>query len=263
MPVPTPPTTAAWSVAAHPELTRSAEPHGVLLLHGFTGSPASMRPWGEFLATKGYAVEVPLLPGHGTRWQDLNETTWRDWYTAAEDALDRMLAANHRVLVGGLSMGAALALMLAANRGHDVAGVISVNVSVDNKDPRRFALPLLKRITPSFPGIVDDIKKPGVTEIGYDRMPLNAAHSMLDFYRTLQPLLPQVTQPLLVLCSTEDHVADPGSHQKVLESVSSIDVIEKMLPNSYHVATLDNDAPTIFEESVKFVHAVVHPQHPA
>ena len=80
MPVPTSPATAAWSVAAHPELTRSAEPHGVLLLHGFTGSPASMRPWGEFLATKGYAVEVPLLPGHGTRWQDLNETTWRDWY---------------------------------------------------------------------------------------------------------------------------------------------------------------------------------------
>ena len=53
-----------------------------------------MRPWGEFLATKGYAVEVPLLPGHGTRWQDLNETTWRDWYAAAEDALDRMLAAE-------------------------------------------------------------------------------------------------------------------------------------------------------------------------
>ena len=107
-------------------------------------------------------------------------------------------------------MGAALALMLAADRGRDVAGVISVNVSVDNKDPRRFALPLLKRVIPSFPGIVDDIKKPGVTERGYDRMPLKAAHSMLDFYRTLQPLLPQVTQPLLVLCSTEDHVADPA-----------------------------------------------------
>ena len=117
-------------------------------------------------------------------------------------------------------MGAALALMLAANRGHDVAGVISVNVSVDNKDPRRFLLPVLKRITPSFPGIVDDIKKPGVTESGYDRLPLHAAHSMLDFYRNLEPALPKVTQPLLVFCSTVDHVADKGSHQKVLASVS-------------------------------------------
>ena len=93
-------------------------------------------------------------------------------------------------------------------------------------------------------------------------MPLHAAHSMLDFYRTLQPLLPQVTQPLLMLCSTEDHVADPGSHRKVLGRVSSIDVTEKMLPNSYHVATLDNDAATIFEESASFVHAVTHAQHP-
>jgi len=262
VPVPSTPQNAAWSVAAHSDLTTTPYPVGVLLLHGFTGSPASIRPWGEFLGTKGYAVEVPLLPGHGTRWEDLNETTWRDWYAVAEASLDKLLAENRRVVVGGLSMGAALALMLAGNRGKDVSGVISVNVSVDNKDARRFVLPLLRRITPSFPGIVDDIKKPGQTELGYTRMPLHAAHSMLDFYRTLQPLLPQVTQPLLMLCSTEDHVADPGSHRKVLGRVSSIDVTEKMLPNSYHVATLDNDAATIFEESASFVHAVTHAQHP-
>jgi carboxylesterase len=260
--VASPSATSAWSVAAHPELTQSPHPVGVLLLHGFTGSPASMRPWGEYLATQGYAVEVPLLPGHGTRWQDMNETTWRDWYAEAERALDKLLVENDQVVVGGLSMGAALALMLAANRGHDVAGVISVNVSVDNKDPRRFLLPVLKRITPSFPGIVDDIKKPGVTESGYDRMPLHAAHSMLDFYRNLEPALPKVTQPLLIFCSTVDHVADKGSHQKVLASVSSVDVIERMLPDSYHVATLDNDAPTIFRESAQFVHSLTHPQHP-
>ncbi len=190
------------------------------------------------------------------------ETTWRDWYAVAEASFDKLLAENSRVVVGGLSVGAALALMLAGNRGKDVAGVISVNVSVDNKDPRRFVLPLLKRITPSFPGIVDDIKKPGQTELGYDRLPLHAAHSVVDFYRTLQPLLPQVTQPLLMLCSTEDHVADPGSHRKVLESVSSIEVTEKMLTNSYHVVTLDNDAPAVFEASANFVHAVTHAQHP-
>ncbi|RYP85684.1 alpha/beta fold hydrolase [Nocardioides guangzhouensis] len=260
--MPTSSPTAAWSAAAHPELTQSERPVGVLLLHGFTGSPASIRPWAEFLATRGYAVDVPLLPGHGTRWQDLNRTTWREWYDEAERGLDRLLVDNHRVVVGGLSMGAALALMLAAKRGPDVAGVISVNVSVDNRDWRRHLLPVLRRVTKSFPGIVDDIKKPGQTELGYDRLPLDASASLLDFYRALQPLLPQVTQPLLILCSSEDHVADPGSHRAVLESVSSIDVIEKVLPDSYHVATLDNDAPTIFEESVAFVHATTHAQHP-
>jgi carboxylesterase len=232
----------------------------VLLLHGFTGSPASIRPWGEFLAGRGYAVDVPLLPGHGTRWQDLNRTTWREWYDEAERGLDRLLAEHDRVVVGGLSMGAALALMLAARRGPDVAGVISVNVSVDNRDWRRHLLPVLRRVTKSFPGIVDDIKKPGMTELGYDRLPLDASASLLDFYRALRPLLPQVTQPLLVLCSAEDHVADPGSHRTVLETVSSVEVTEKTLPDSYHVATLDNDAPTIFEESAAFVDALA--QHP-
>ena len=260
--MPTTPPNAAWTAAARPEVTQSEHPVGVLLLHGFTGSPASIRPWAEFLAAQGYAVDVPLLPGHGTRWEDLNRTTWREWYDEAERGLDRLLADHQQVVVGGLSMGAALALMLAANRGHDVAGVISVNVSVDNKDWRRHILPVLRRLTPSFPGIVDDIKKPGQTEVGYDRLPLHASASLLDFYRTLQPLLPRVTQPLLVLCSTEDHVADPGSHRRLLASVSSVDVIEIMLPDSYHVATLDNDAPTIFEESLKFVHAASHAQHP-
>ena len=254
-----PSATSAWSVSAHPELTQSPHPVGVLLLHGFTGSPASMRPWGEYLATQGYAVEVPLLPGHGTRWQDMNETTWRDWYAEAERALDRLLAENDQVVVGGLSMGAALALMLAANRGHDVAGVISVNVSVDNKDPRRFALPVLKRLLPSFPGITGDIKKPGVDEPGYDRLPLRAAAELIGLYKELQPQLPRVTQPLVLFRSAEDHVADPGSHEMVMRRVSSRDLTERILENSYHVATLDNDAPVIFEESAEFVRRVTGP----
>jgi carboxylesterase len=261
--VPTTPANAAWSAPARPESTDSEHPVGVLLAHGFTGSPASMRPWGEYLAERGYAVDVPLLPGHGTRWQDMNETRWQDWYGEVERALDRLLAANDKVVVGGLSMGAALCLMLAANRGPDVAGVISVNVSVDNKDPRRFLLPVIKRLTPSFPGIVDDIKKPNQTELGYERMPLHAAHSLLDFYATLKPLLPQVTQPLLLVRSTVDHVADPGSHAQVLRSVSSVDLVELSLPNSYHVATLDNDAEQLFEDSAAFVHRCSTPSDPA
>ena len=57
-------------------------------------------------------------------------------------------------------------------------------------------------------------------------------------------------------------MADPGSHRRVLASVSSVDVIERSLPDSYHVATLDNDAATILEESLRFVHAASHAQHP-
>ncbi len=150
-------------------------------------------------------------------------------------------------------MGATLSLLLAADRGPEVAGVVSVNVSIDNKDPRRFAAPVIKRLMGSFPGIADDIKKPGVTEQGYDRLPLKAAHEVLRLYRHLRPRLPQVTQPLLVVRSAEDHVADPGSHDLLLRSVSSRDVTEVVLEDSFHVATLDNDAPRIEKESSAFV----------
>lgn len=232
---------------------------GVLLSHGFTGSPASMVPWGHYLAEQGYAVAVPRLPGHGTTWQEMNRTRWQDWYGEVERAFEKLRANCDQVVVGGLSMGATLALLLAAERQSEVAGILSVNVSIDNKDPRRFALPLLKRLVPSFPGIADDVKKPGVTEGGYDRLPLRASAELVALYNHLRPQLPRITQPLHVFRSSEDHTADPGSHDLLMKSVSSRDVTERILENSYHVATLDNDAPVIFEESAEFVRRVTGP----
>jgi carboxylesterase len=232
---------------------------GVLLSHGFSGAPASMTPWGRYLAEQGFGVSVPRLPGHGTTWQEMNTTTWQDWYGEVERSFDKLRANCDQVVVGGLSMGAALVLLLAAQRQGEVAGIVSVNVSVDNKDPRRFALPVLKRLLPSFPGITGDIKKPGVDEPGYDRLPLRAAAELIGLYKELQPQLPRVTQPLVLFRSAEDHVADPGSHEMVMRQVSSRDLTERILENSYHVATLDNDAPVIFEESAEFVRRVTGP----
>lgn len=232
---------------------------GVLLSHGFTGSPASMVPWGRYLAEQGYAVAVPRLPGHGTTWQEMNRTRWQDWYAEVERSFEKLRANCDQVVVGGLSMGATLALLLAAERQSEVTGIVSVNVSIDNKDPRRFALPLLKRVVPSFPGIADDVKKPGVTESGYGRLPLRAAAELVSLYKHLRPQLPRITQPLLVFRSSEDHTADPGSHDLLMRSVSSRDLTERVLENSYHVATLDYDAPVIFEESAEFVRRVTGP----
>ena len=232
---------------------------GVLLSHGFTGAPGSMISWGQYLAEQGFGVAVPRLPGHGTTWQEMNRTRWQDWYGELERAFDKLRANNDQVVVGGLSMGAALALLLAADRQQEVSGIVSVNISVDNKDPRRHALPLLKRLVPSFPGIAGDIKKPGVDEPGYDRLPLRAAHELIGLYKALRPQMPRVTQPLLMFRSSVDHVADPGSHDIVMREVSSRDLTERILENSYHVATLDNDAPVIFEESAEFVRRVTGP----
>jgi carboxylesterase len=232
---------------------------GVLLVHGFTGSPASMLPWGRHLAEQGYGVSVPLLPGHGTTWQDLNRTGWADWYGEVERAFEKLRANNDQVVVGGLSMGGGLALQLAADRGREVAGVMLVNAAVHLDRRDLVALPVLKHLVPSLPGLADDIKKPGVEERGYSRTPLKALHAMLSAWRSLVEALPRVTQPLLVFRSTVDHVVDPSSAALIRARVSSRDLTERMLENSYHVATLDNDAPIILEESAQFVRRVTGP----
>ena len=232
---------------------------GVLLIQGFTGSPASMVPWGQSLAATGLGVAVPRLPGPGTTWQELNRTRWADWYGEVDRSFEKLRANCDQVVVGGLSMGGALALRLAADRGREVAGIVLVNPAVSTERKDVLALPVLKHVVPAFPGITNDIKKPGVEEFGYTRTPLRAAHSMMTGWKSLREDLPKVTQPLLMFLSTEDHVADASSARVIRGAVSSRDLVERMLENSYHVATLDNDAPIIFEESAQFIRRVTGP----
>jgi carboxylesterase len=240
------------SLPAQPDLTDGRR-IGVLLSHGFTGSPFSMKPWGRALAERGYAVEVPLLPGHGTRWQDLNTVTWEDWRAALGSHLARLRRENDAVVVAGLSLGGALALRLAADRPDHVAGVVLVNPGLATRRKDVLALPVLKWLVPSFPGIGGDVKKAGVVENGYPRTPLKAAHSMMRGWKQLRADLACVTAPVLYFRSTEDHVVDDLSEQVVQRGVSSRDLTMRMLDDSYHVATLDNDAETIWAESADFV----------
>ena len=228
-------------------------PVGVLLCHGFTGCPQSLRPWAGYLADAGLSVSLPLLPGHGTTWQDMNRSRWPEWYAAVDVALTELRARCSTVVVAGLSMGGALALRLAEVRQDDVHGVVLVNPAVRLEDPRLKVLPVLRHLLPSLPGIGSDIKNAGVTELAYDRTPLHALHSMVQLYATVVSDLSSVRQPVLLLHSPEDHVVPASSSELILRSVGSQDVTEVLCHDSYHVATLDNDAELIFSESLAFV----------
>lgn len=226
---------------------------GVLLCHGFTGTPQSIRPWADSLAGRGLTVSLPLLPGHGTRWEDLAVTRWQDWYATVDRELTLLAERCSQVFVCGLSMGGALALRLAARRGDAISGVAVVNPAATFPRREGMLLPLGRFLVRSAPGIADDIAKDGAREIGYTRVPTAAAYSAREFFRVVRADLPHVTQPLLVMHSRTDHVVPPSDSTLILGAVSSTDVTETVLENSFHVATLDHDAERIFADSYGFI----------
>ncbi|MGO4257945.1 alpha/beta hydrolase [Marmoricola sp. RAF53] len=248
-------TTAPHAETFHSDGTPDASGRrvGVLLSHGFTGSPASIVPWGRYLAEQGYAVAVPRLPGHGTTWQDMTTTRYDDYYAEIEREFDALRARTDVVVVGGLSMGGCLVLQLAERRADQVAGVVLVNPAVNSTNKQLLLLPVMKHLVKAFPGIGSDIKKEGVVESAYDKTPLKPLASMVAAWKQVRAGLGEVTAPVLLFRSAEDHVVDPSSARIILDGIASADVTERVLAESYHVATLDNDAPQIFAESAEFV----------
>lgn len=228
-------------------------PIGALVLHGFTGQPRSVKPWAQYLAEAGLSVEVPRLPGHGTRWQDMNITTWQDWYAETDRAFSALRARCESVFVMGLSMGGSLALRLAEERPDEVAGIAVVNPAVHSERPDRFLLPIIRHFIPSFPGISNDVKKEGADEGAYDKLPLKAAYSLTQLWAEVKKDIAKVDQPLLIFRSADDHVVEPSNTEWILANVTSSDKEEVVLTNSFHVATIDNDAQTIFDRSLNFV----------
>jgi carboxylesterase len=226
---------------------------GVIVSHGFTGTPASMRPWAEHLAAAGFTVRLPRLPGHGSRWQDLNDTRWTHWYDEIRRAYDDLNSRCDVIFAAGLSMGGTLVTKLAEDLGERIAGLVLVNVAYGTMRRDAALARYISWAVKSRPGIGSDIKKPGAVEPGYDRTPVKAFVSLQDLWRVVVPDLGKVTAPILYFHSSEDHVVDPLSARLLHAGASNTTVTEVTLHNSYHVATMDYDAETIFTGSVDFI----------
>ena len=145
---------------------------GVLLIHGFTGSPDSTVPWAKHLSELGYRVNAIRLPGHGTTWQDANTKRLSDLRKAAADAFEEMLAQCDKVFVFAQSFGATLALQLAGERPEAVAGLALVNpwVRADGVASWQKHLAPFQRFLPyltkSLPGVASDIADPASSGAG-------------------------------------------------------------------------------------------------
>ena len=226
---------------------------GALFCHGFGSSPQNMRFLADYLAERGIAVRAPLLPGHGTTWEDLNSKTHEDWYSTVESAFHDLSAECDEVFLVALSFGAALALDLAARYPDEVAGIVTLAGFVATKDPRRFLAPVIRRLTRSLPGVGNDIADPEHKEIVYDRVPTNAAHFLLKQLKRTRLGLGAVTAPILVMHGRNDHTSLPFNAHLIYDTVASADKELVWLERSYHVVTLDHDREELFDRTYRFI----------
>jgi carboxylesterase len=230
---------------------------GVLVLHGFTGNPQSLRPVAEALATDGYTVDLPLLPGHGTAIEDMVPTRWADWSGAAESAYTKLAAGCDEVAIVALSMGGTLACWLAENHP-EVRGLAVVNPFID--PPAQSFRDVLRGILASgtevAPGVGSDIARPGVEESAYPGVPIAAALSFFEGIDATAAELDRVACPVLLLSSRNDHAVPSSSGDVLMAGVAG--PIERVwLENSYHVATLDYDADEITTRVLAFLGEVL------
>lgn len=226
-------------------------PAGALVLHGFTGNPGSMRPVAEALAAAGFTVEMPLLPGHGTKVEDLIPTGWHDWSSAADTAYRDLAARCEQVVVVGLSMGGALTAWLGSEHP-EVAGLVFINAIVSEPEGMRAAVAeVLATGADRIPGIGSDIAKPDVVETAYPDTPLAPLLTLFEAAEEMADRLARITSPVLILTSTEDHVVPPVNSDILASSVAG--PVERItLERSFHVATLDYDADLVISSTVDF-----------
>jgi carboxylesterase len=229
---------------------------GVLVCHGFTGNPGSMRSLAQAFAAAGFTVELPLWPGHGTSVDDMLTTTWDDWSSAAESAYADLAARCRRVVVAGLSMGGTLTAWLAAAHP-EIAGIVLVNPAIE--PPADSFVEMMQGTldagVPVIPGIGSDIALPDTSEGAYDGTPVAPLLTLVAAEAELAPRLGDIRCPVLLLTSPQDHVVPPSSSDYLAERVSG--PVERVtLARSYHVATMDYDREEIEQRAVEFARKV-------
>ncbi|MFT4597711.1 MAG: carboxylesterase [Paracrocinitomix sp.] len=231
-------------------LSHNGGPTGVLVIHGFTGSPQSMDPIAQACIGAGHTVEMPRLPGHGTSVEDMLSTSWADWSAHVEHAYLDLASRCERVFVTGLSMGGALTLWL-ASRHNAIAGIAIVNSAGEPSAERTAALAAVVeagRLT--IEAIGNDIAKPDVVELAYDETPLAPLLSLVEAVNNFD--LEAITCPTLIMVSDQDHVVPPETATYIAGQVNTTATVVH-LTKSFHVATLDHDAELINSQIVDFI----------
>jgi carboxylesterase len=230
---------------------------GILLVHGFTGSPKEMRTMGEYLAAHGKTVLGIRLPGHATQPGDMLRKHWADWLQAVEDGYHLLHSAGKQVFLMGLSMGGVLALSAAARL--PVKGVVAMSTLYAIDDPRLPYARQLARVMPTLAKGPSDWHDQAMAaeHVDYPSYPTRSIAELRDLLAVMRESLPRVTAPVLLVHSRADGGVPPENMQRIYDALGSTDKSMLWLEHSGHVITRDQEREKVFEAALAFVNRLV------
>jgi carboxylesterase len=227
---------------------------GILLVHGFTGTPKEMRTMGEYFAAQGKTVLGIRLPGHATQPDDMTGRRWTDWLQAVEDGYHLLRSAGKQVFIMGLSMGGILTLTAAARL--PVQGVVAMSTPYAlPDDPRLPYLKLFALFMSSVPKGESDWHDPAMAaeHVDYPDYPIRSFAELRDLLVVMREALPRVTVPVLLVHSRQDGGVSVENVQKIFDRLGTQDKSMLMVEQSGHVVTRDLERERIFEAALAFV----------
>lgn len=222
----------------------------VLLLHGLTGTPLEMQVLGQRLAQDGHTVHIPLLPGRGTRPDDMDGLCWDDWMEAALHAYDTLARAHRRVVVGGLSAGGTMALDVALQR--DPAALLLYAAVLQVSHRGAYLAPYVWRFIRRWPSPPSDMVEPNELLRCYDPAPVRAMSELLTGISRVRPYLGEIGAPALVAHSLRDTFVPLASAEEIASRLAG--PVETMyLDGCGHAITADAKRTELAEASAAFV----------
>ena len=230
--------------------------HAILMIHGFTGSPAHMLKMAKSLNAQGFTVCGVRLTGHGTTIEDMLKASWRDWDKDVRQRLIELLSLYPHVSVCGLSMGGVLTLIMGEDYSDKLCACVSLAAPTDTKARFRHLAPLVGLFVPVAPkknrSAASKMLDPEY-DIGYHQTPYAKTHDLNVLMGRANRHLKNLTCPLLAVQSHKDQTISADSLDTICAGVSSKNLQKMWLDESPHVITITKETDLVLDKMVAFL----------